>query len=94
MVLWLNILLSAMIVSRFNIMIMGCIFAILYYEKNRYLNYITSKVVQVLCWIVLLLAALNKIHLSSSLFDHEFMGFITLCIIIGQIKRKIILLTR
>ena len=83
-----NIMLTAMTVSRFNIMIMGCIVALLYYKKNKILTYISTKGVQIFCWVILLFAALNKVHLSSSLFDHEFMGFITLCIIIGQIERK------
>ena len=85
---FLNIGLIALGVSRFHIMIMGCISAILYYNHSHYIGILTSKAVQILAWIILGLAACNLFQISSALIDHEVIALVTIVIILGQIERK------
>lgn len=85
---FLNIGLVALGVSRFHIMIMGCIGAILYYNESKYCHYLTHKVTQTLAWLILVLATFNQFHISSALIDHEVISVVTIVIIFGQISRK------
>jgi peptidoglycan/LPS O-acetylase OafA/YrhL len=85
---FLNIGLVALGVSRFHIMIMGCIGAILYYNDSKYITYLTHKWTQAMVWLILALATFNVFHISSSLVDHEIIALVTIVIIFGQICRK------
>jgi peptidoglycan/LPS O-acetylase OafA/YrhL len=85
---FLNIGLVALGVSRFHVMIMGCIGAILYYNDSKYISYLTHKWTQAMAWLILVLATLNMFHISSSLIDHEIIALVTIVIIFGQICRK------
>jgi len=74
-------------VTRIHIMIIGAIGAMLYYNNSKYIKYITSYWTQSFSWLIILMVALNKFHISS-LIDNEIVGLITIFIIFSQITRK------
>jgi len=78
----------AITVTRFYCMIIGCVAAILYYQKSKIVDYLSSIYFSVFCWSILFLALINKFHISSTLIDHEIISIITLGVILTQIKRK------
>lgn len=79
---------TAIHVTRFHCMLMGAVSAILYYYKNKlFIKIATAKVVQLVCWLCLLLVATNQFHIAS-LIDNELITGITCLIIIGQITNK------
>ncbi len=82
-----NLPLLALHVSRFHCMLIGGVGAILYYEKKKwFLDLSTSLFVQLGCWIVIFLVAINVFHIVSIL-DNELISIVTVIIIIGQITR-------
>lgn len=81
-----SIPLIALSVSRFQIMIIGSIGAILYYNKSELIKYGLDIKTQVFCWVIMLLLALNIFHISS-LVDNEIVGVVTIMIILAQITR-------
>lgn len=74
--------------NRFGSMIAGGILGMLFYEKRKIVDYLALLWVQGLCYLILVLSALNIFHISSTLIDHEIITMVTLCIIVAQIKRK------
>ena len=78
--------LVALSVSRFHVMIMGCIGAILYKKKSKVIRYCLNIKTQIICWIIMVLLALNLFHISS-LIDNEIIGLVTIMIILAQITR-------
>lgn len=78
----------AITVTRFYCMIIGCIAAILYYQKSRIIDYLSSIYFSIFCWVILFLALINRFHISSLLIDHELISIITVGIIFTQINRK------
>lgn len=72
-------------VTRFHCMLIGSIGAIYFIEKNKLAFLLNTKLVQVICWICILLIVLNKFHFAS-VIDNEIVSLITLGIIIGQIS--------
>jgi len=79
--------LSIMNVTRFHIMLIGAVGAIVYYNKNNYLKYFLNKKVQLGCWLILFLCGLGVFQISSALIDHELIAFVTVLIILAQISR-------
>ena len=79
---------TAIHITRFHCMLLGCIGAILLYRKNEFfLRLTTNLFTQIICWILLLVAAINRFHFFSFI-DNELISVIALCLIIGQIKGK------
>ena len=77
---------SFMNITRFQCMLFGCVAALLFYQKNQLLSIISAnKIVQIFCWICLLLVALNYFHIASFL-DTEIFSAITAIMILGQIN--------
>lgn len=84
----IELLLSFLTVTRFNIMLIGCVGAILFFKKHSLINKLTDYKIQLLAWLIIILACFNMFHISSSLIDHEVIGFVTVVIIIAQVNRK------
>jgi peptidoglycan/LPS O-acetylase OafA/YrhL len=83
-----NIPLITLTVTRFYCMLIGCIVAILYYQKSVWIEILTNKYVSILAWIIMLLAIIDKFQISSALIDHEIMSIVTAIIILNQITEK------
>ena len=80
--------LATITVTRFHVMLMGVVAAILYYQENKlFLQISTHKVVQVLAWIGLLLITLNKFHFAS-VIDGELVAVIAVILIMGQVTKR------
>lgn len=82
-----KLLLQIISVTRFHIMIIGCIGAILFYNQSKLLVYFTNKYTQFICWILFFLLFINKFNISL-LIDNEIVAVMTVLIIISQIQRK------
>lgn len=82
-----NSLLESIIhITRFHCMMMGAIGAVLLENKNKLLlKLIDHKLTQSICWIIMILVAINKFHFISFI-DNEVISIVALCLIIGQIK--------
>ena len=77
----------AITVTRFHVMLVGVVGAILYYYRNRtFMTLATHKVTQGLSWFCILLIALNYFHLAF--IDAELVSLIALFLIIGQVTKK------
>jgi peptidoglycan/LPS O-acetylase OafA/YrhL len=75
-------------VTRFHCMMIGGIVAIVYYlEYKIIIKILTNKMVQLLCWFIFFLVAINRFHIASFL-DTEFFAVVTSIIIVGQVTRK------
>jgi peptidoglycan/LPS O-acetylase OafA/YrhL len=75
-------------VTRFHCMMIGALGALLY--KRRYslfMKIANHKISQAICWLILLLVAINKYHVAS-VIDNEIISVVALIIIIGQINSK------
>ncbi|RLA64169.1 MAG: hypothetical protein DRQ78_06280 [Epsilonproteobacteria bacterium] len=83
-----DILVTFLTVTRFNIMIIGAIGALLYYKKHNIIRKLTTKRVQLFAWSIIGLTIINKFHISSGFVDGEVMGFVIVFIILSQIERK------
>jgi len=79
--------LIAISVTRFHLMVIGCIAAILFYNNSKLIGYFLNLKTQIASWLILMLAALNIFHISS-LVDHEILAVVTVMIILSQITRK------
>lgn len=78
----------AMNVSRFHVMLIGVVAAILYYNNNeKFLFFVTHKLTQLFSWICILLIAVNRFHIAS-VIDSELISIIAVFLILGQITRK------
>lgn len=80
--------LIALTVTRFYCMLIGCIFAILYFQKSIWIERLTNRYVSIFAWIIMLLAIFDKFQISSALIDHEIMSIVTAVIILNQITEK------
>lgn len=80
--------LIAITITRFYCMIIGCIAAVLYYQKSKIIDYLSSIYFSAFSWGVFFLAMINRFQISSSLVDHEIISIITVGIILTQIRRK------
>jgi peptidoglycan/LPS O-acetylase OafA/YrhL len=74
------------VVNRFDCMLFGGLGAYLLHKENRIINVLNMKIVQLACWFVLLLLIVNKFQFLNSIIEIFVVEFITLTIIIGQIK--------
>jgi peptidoglycan/LPS O-acetylase OafA/YrhL len=75
-------------ITRFHCMMIGGIAAIWYRERNiLFLKIVNHKIVQLLCWAVVILLMANKFHLAS-VIDNELVSLVAVGLIIGQISEK------
>lgn len=75
-------------VSRFNIILIGVIGAILYYNKNEFfLTIATNKITQILSWLSIFFIAINLFHFAS-VIDQDLIAIISVFLIIGQVTKK------
>lgn len=79
---------TAMYVNRFDCMVIGALGALFLFNNNKFaINLATHGATQAMAWATLGLAALNRFHIAA-IFDHEFMGIVTVVIIFGQIHKQ------
>ena len=72
--------------TRFGCLTIGALGAYLYFNNNTKFKYwFTKKWVEIFAWIILLIVAVNKFHLTS-IIDHEIISIVTLVIIINQVS--------
>lgn len=71
------------LVNRFDCMAIGGIGACLVHSGHRVIDLMKNKIVQVITWIIVIAAALNKIILQHTLVDHTFFSLITLIVIVN-----------
>lgn len=78
----------AISVTRFHIMLIGVVGAILYYYNNqRFVSFTTNKITQIISWSVIFLIAINKFHIAS-VIDGELISIISVFLIMGQITKR------
>jgi len=71
--------------TRFGCMAIGALGAYLYFNKNnKFKQLFEKKWIEASAWLLLLIVALNKFHITS-IIDHEIISIVTLVIIINQI---------
>jgi peptidoglycan/LPS O-acetylase OafA/YrhL len=78
--------------TRFGCLAIGALGAYLYFNNSSKFNYwFTKKELEICSWLLLLIVAFNKFHLTS-IIDHEIISVMTLIIIMNQINnpRKIV----
>lgn len=74
--------------NRFQCMLIGALFAIVYHQKNKYfLRFVTVLPSQLLAWFVFILVFTNQFRISYFL-SHEIITTATCIIIVGQIEQK------
>jgi peptidoglycan/LPS O-acetylase OafA/YrhL len=77
---------------RFSCMLIGALGATLFHAKhNLFLTIFSSKISQIIAWLIMAIAALNLFHISSVL-DHEIIAVVACVLIIGQctVKNRLI----
>ena len=78
----------AITISRFHCMMIGAIGAILFKKENKlFLKITDNRISQYICWLIILLVAINKFHFAS-IIDNEIICIVALVLIIGQINIK------
>jgi peptidoglycan/LPS O-acetylase OafA/YrhL len=82
-----SILMQIVQYLNFESMFIGSIGAILYFKKNEFfLKISTNRYLQIICWIILLLVAINKFR-TFSIIDNTIISIVSICIIIAQITK-------
>lgn len=72
--------------TRFGCLAIGALGAYLYFNKSSKFNYwFTKKELEICAWLLLLVVAFNKFHITS-IIDHEIIAVVTLIIIVNQIS--------
>jgi peptidoglycan/LPS O-acetylase OafA/YrhL len=75
-------------ITRLHCMMIGGLGAILYKQRHPlFLRFADNKFTQLICWLFILLVALNKYHFVS-VIDTEIIAVVALLLIIGQIQVK------
>ena len=75
-------------VTRFHCMLVGALFAILYYQSNSlFLRITTHKFSQAIVWLIMVVIVANKFHLFS-IVDNEIVAVVTAVMIMGQITQN------
>jgi peptidoglycan/LPS O-acetylase OafA/YrhL len=70
--------------TRFQCMLIGAMGAVLFHRQSGVLiSLATNKLVQIISWGCILLCAFNSFHVLS-IFDHELMSVIAVCIVVSQ----------
>ena len=83
-----SILESAIHITRFHCMMIGALGAVLYKKENKlFLKTADNKITQSICWLIVLMAVLNKFHIASFI-DNEIISVVAILLIIGQIRIK------
>lgn len=73
-------------VTRFHCMLIGALGALFLSNNDKtFMQCANNKPVQIICWLILFLVAINKYHIAS-VIDNEILSVVTILIIIGQIK--------
>jgi peptidoglycan/LPS O-acetylase OafA/YrhL len=85
---YMSIPYTVIYLTRFDCMAIGAIGACLYFKQNKlFLKVITSKMVQIVSWLSILLIILNRFNVTDFI-NHAAVGCVTLCIIISQITER------
>lgn len=74
-------------INRFDCMMIGGLFAILFYQKSNFLRIFNNMIVQVGAWIIVFAAVINKIDLMHFAIENFVFSIVTSTIIIGQVLR-------
>ena len=75
-------------VTRFHCMMIGALGAILLKNENTlFQRLMDNKLIQSICWIIMILVAINQFHFISFI-DNEVISVVTLVLIVGQIRIK------
>jgi peptidoglycan/LPS O-acetylase OafA/YrhL len=79
---------TVLLMSRFHCMMIGGMGAMLYKKQHQlFLRVIDNKLMQLACWTVVVLSAINKFHVAS-LVDNEIISIVTVFLIVGQINTR------
>jgi peptidoglycan/LPS O-acetylase OafA/YrhL len=73
------------VVNRFDCMMFGGLGALFYLEKSKLISFLNRKFAQYFSWLIILLLVVNKLNFFNSIIEIFLIGFVTMCIIIGQI---------
>lgn len=80
--------LQSIITTSFDTMFIGVIAGILYFQQNsKFLKYTTNRLVQLISWACVVLMAINKFPIASTV-DQDIVAVIAVCLITGQVTRK------
>jgi peptidoglycan/LPS O-acetylase OafA/YrhL len=83
-----SILMQIVQYLNFESMFIGSIGAILYFNKNElFLKISTNRYLQIVCWIILFLVAINKFR-TFSIIDNTIISIVSICVIIAQITKQ------
>ena len=74
------------VVNRFDCMMFGGLGALLYLEKSKFIIFLNRKSIQYFSWLIIFFLIINKLNFFNSIIEIFLIGFVTLCIIIGQIN--------
>lgn len=74
-------------VTRFHIMLIGCIGALFYYQANSlFFKISTNRITQLLTWVLFAILAMNKFNILS-LVASEVVAVFTVFLIVGQVTK-------
>lgn len=76
------------VVNRFDCMFFGALGAFMLFKNNRIIDLLNSKFNQLLVWGILFLMVINNFWFLNSIIEIFVVEYVTLSIIIGQIKKK------
>ncbi|WP_223584180.1 acyltransferase family protein [Sphingobacterium sp. GVS05A] len=76
------------VVNRFDCMLIGALGAFLVHRNNKIIDILNNRLLQISCWIIVLLLVVNKFIFFNSIIEIFVIEVVTLIIIIGQIKIK------
>ena len=80
---------TAMYVNRFDCMMIGALGALLFFWRNElFMSVAKNKLARVLAWSCIILAALNRFHITA-VMDHEIFSVLTVVLIVGQIAAPV-----
>ncbi|MHC5353685.1 acyltransferase family protein [Myroides sp. LJL115] len=73
-------------INKFDSMMIGGLVAILLFNKNRIIDFLSNKYVQIGAWLILLSAVLNVFSFYNHVFEGMIITLVTSVIIIGQVN--------
>ena len=79
---------SYSVVNRFDCMFFGAFGAYLLFKNYKIIDFLGGKTNQIFCWTILFLLVINKFWFLNSIIEIFIVEYITLGIIIGQVKVK------
>jgi peptidoglycan/LPS O-acetylase OafA/YrhL len=83
----LQVAFYAMFITRFDCMLVGCIGAILFFQRQKYyLRFSCNVFTQLVCWLIIVFVVLN--NRFALIVDHQIISVVTVFIIASQIEKK------